>query len=53
MTMIKHIIGQSIFQLGMLIALLFLGPQMIPEESDSFDSIIGSDLEAKYWNGEA
>ena len=49
--MLKHIIGQSIFQLGVLIVLLFIGPQIIPEEADSFDSVIGSDLEAKYWNG--
>ena len=43
-TMLKHIIGQSIFQLGALIILLFIGPQVIPEEADSFDSVIGNEL---------
>lgn len=43
-TMMKHIIGQAIFQLVVLILLLFLGPQFIPEYKDEFDDIIGTDL---------
>ena len=49
--MIKHIVGQSIFQITILMLILFLGPQFIPEEADAFDSVIGSDLGAKYWEG--
>lgn len=50
-TMIKHIICQSIFQILVLLILLFGGHLFIPEFKDGFDSVIGSDLEAKYFNG--
>lgn len=50
-TMLKHIIGQAAFQLVILLILLFVGPSFIPEFRDSFDGVIGSDLEAKYLNG--
>ena len=43
-TMMKHIVGQAIFQLVVLILLLFLGPQFIPEYKDEFDDVIGTDL---------
>lgn len=49
----KHIIGQAIFQLAVLVLLLFLAPQFIPEFKDGFDDVIGSDLEAKYYRGVA
>jgi len=42
--MMKHIVGQAIFQLVVLILLLFLGPQFIPEYKDEFDDVIGTDL---------
>ena len=35
--MLKHIIGQSILQLAILLTLLFAGPLFIPEFRDSFD----------------
>lgn len=47
----KHIIGQAIFQTFILCIILFLGHKFIPEYQDSFDGIIGSDLQAKYNNG--
>jgi hypothetical protein len=47
--MLKHIIGQSIFQL--LLGLLFIAPMIIPEVKDAFDEKIGTDLAAKYYNG--
>lgn len=43
-TMMKHIIGQAIFQLTVLVVLLFLAPQFIPEFKDGFDDVIGGDL---------
>lgn len=51
--MLKHIFGQAIFQLIVLVLLLFLGQRFIPEYRDSFDDVIGSNLEAKYYNGQA
>ena len=52
-TMIKHIAGQTVFQVSALMILLFLGPQFLPEQRDDFDSVIGKDLEAKYFDGVA
>lgn len=49
--MLKHIIGQAIFQLTVLLILLFVGHRFIPEFKDEFDTKIGSDLAAKYYNG--
>lgn len=43
-TMMKHIIGQAIFQLIVLLLLLFIGPSFIPESRDGFDDVIGQDL---------
>lgn len=42
--MLKHIIGQAIFQLIILCGLLFFGQHLIPEYRDSFDDVIGTDL---------
>lgn len=38
--MLKHIVGQSIFQLIVMIILVFMGEQLIPEYADSFDSTV-------------
>ena len=51
--MLKHIFGQAIFQLTVRVVLLFLGQRFIPEYKDDFDGEIGSDLAAKYYNGQA
>lgn len=51
--MLKHIIGQSIFQIATLLILLFFGQYFIPEYRDDFDSVIGSDLKAKYFMGQS
>ena len=50
-TMLKHIIGQTIFQVSLLMFLLILGPQFLPEYPDQFDKIIGTNLDAKYYKG--
>jgi hypothetical protein len=50
--MLKHIIGQTIWQLGVLIFLIFMGPTFIPEYADGYDNLIGSDLNAKYYLGQ-
>lgn len=42
--MLKHIIGQAIFQLTVLLILVFVGPSFIPETKDAFDGVIGQDL---------
>ncbi len=51
--MLKHIIGQSVFQIIVLLLLMFFGQHFIPEYADGFDSVIGTDLGAKYYNGQA
>jgi hypothetical protein len=51
--MIKHIIGQSIFQIIVLLILILKGHLIIPEYKDEFDKIIGTDLAAKYFRGNA
>jgi Ca2+ transporting ATPase len=38
--MIKHILGQSLYQLIVIVVLVFYGEQFIPEFSDSYDSTI-------------
>ncbi len=50
--MLKHIIGQSIFQIIVLLILMFWGQHFIPEYADEFDSEIGQDLGAKYYMGQ-
>ena len=37
-TMLKHIIGQSIYQITILLILTFLGEHFIPEYEDAYDS---------------
>jgi hypothetical protein len=50
--MIKHIIGQALFQITILLLLMFWGHLIIPEYADDFDAVIGSDLKAKYYMGQ-
>jgi len=44
-------IVQWVFQIALLSALLFVGDQFLMEFPDRFDTIIGSNLQAKYRNG--
>lgn len=51
-TMLKHIIGQSIFQLIVMMILVFAGEKIIPEYVDSLDSgIFAKHPEYKWYNG--
>lgn len=47
----KHIVSQAVFQIFILIGLLFFGEHFIPEYSDPLDSLIDGDLTLKYNNG--
>lgn len=49
--MFKHIICQSIFQITIIMLLLFTGELWIPETADGFDNVIGNNLQAKYYKG--
>lgn len=50
--MLKHIIGQAIFQLALLIFLIFYGEHFIPEYVDSYDSsIFAANPSDKWYNG--
>jgi len=50
--MLKHIIGQSIFQLIVMMILVFAGEQFIPEYVDKLDStIFAGHPEWKWHNG--
>lgn len=48
----KHIIGQALFQIIILLLLMFFGQYIIPEYADEFDTVIGNDLNAKYYMGQ-
>jgi Ca2+ transporting ATPase len=48
-TMLKHILGQAIFQLIVMITLVFCGEQFIPEYVDSYDSTIFANNPAGKW----
>ena len=51
-TMLKHIIGQSIFQLVVILFLVFAGEYWIPEYSDSYDTgVFKNDPGMKWHNG--
>ena len=39
-TMFKHILGQAIFQIIVLLALIFAGDHFIPEFGDSYDDSV-------------
>lgn len=47
-TMYKHILGQALFQITVLVFLVFWGEHIIPEYSDSFDSSSGFQSSYKY-----
>ena len=50
--MLKHIIGQSIFQFTVMMVLVFAGEFIIPEFVDSYDSgMFASHPEFKWHNG--
>lgn len=50
--MIKHILGQSLFQLIVVLFLVFYGDQIIPEYTDAYDSsIYATRPEYKWLNG--
>lgn len=49
--MMKNIIIQSIFQIVVLMILLFAGDLFLPEFPGEFDKEIGTNLQAKYRNG--
>lgn len=51
--MVKHILGQAIFQITVLLILMFSGHLIIPEYADEFDNLIGNDLNAKYYMGQS
>ena len=48
--MFKHILGQSIYQVIVIMILVFSGESWIPEKSDSFDTDKPSELSKKYQN---
>ena len=50
--MMKHIIGQAVFQITVLLVLLFFGQTFIPEYADGYDAMIGNNLSAKYYMGQ-
>lgn len=47
--MLKHIIGQSIFQLIILLILIFYGENFIPEYTDSYDSTVFATKPSYKW----
>jgi Ca2+ transporting ATPase len=49
--MLKNIIFQSVFQIIVLLVIVFAGELFIPEFPDDFDAVIGTNLNAKYYNG--
>jgi Ca2+ transporting ATPase len=50
--MLKHIIGQSIYQLIIIMTLVFFGEQFIPEYSGSYDTtVFAGHPEYKWLNG--
>lgn len=46
--MMKHIIGQAIYQLIVIIILVFTGETFIPESADEYDGISGFSYDWKY-----
>jgi Ca2+ transporting ATPase len=52
-TMMKHIIGQSIFQITLMLILIFVGETFIPEERDALDGqpTFMAHPEYKWYNG--
>lgn len=52
-SMMKHIIGQALFQITIMMILIFMGETFIPEETDSLDSqtLFITHPEYKWHNG--
>ena len=51
-TMLKHIIGQSVYQLILILILVFMGELFIPEYVDSYDTeLFAAHPEYKWHNG--
>lgn len=50
--MIKHILIQGVFQILVLLFLVLYGQRFLPEYADEYDNMIGTDLSAKYFNGQ-
>jgi P-type Ca2+ transporter type 2B len=50
-TMMKHIIGQSLFQITLMLILIFAGETFIPEEADALDAQFPTHPEYKWYNG--
>ena len=48
--MFKHILGQSIYQIIIIMILVFTGESWIPEEKDSFDNDHRNERSKKYHN---
>jgi hypothetical protein len=46
--MYKQIISQVVWQLFVLVAVMFTGHLWIPESYDQMDAVIGTDWSAKY-----
>lgn len=49
--MLKHILAQSFYQLLMIMILVFLGENFIPETPDDFDNLIAPNFSYKYKGG--
>ena len=50
--MLKHIIGQSIFQLTVILILTFAGEKIIPEYVDAYDTgVFANHPDYKWYNG--
>jgi P-type Ca2+ transporter type 2B len=47
--MMKHIIGQAVFQLVVMVVLVFAGEKFIPEFRDSYDDTIFSSNASWKW----
>lgn len=51
-TMMKHILGQAVFQFIVLTVIIFAGERFIPEERDSYDTtVFSANPEWKWHNG--
>ena len=51
-TMFKHILGQAVFQIIVIMVLVFAGEKFIPESTDSYDTgIFAAHPEYKWHNG--
>lgn len=49
--MFKHIFGQALLQLTVMLLLTFLTDQFLPEYADDFDTLLGPDNLGCKYNG--